>query len=248
MFSFDKTIRPFSSVAPNQLHEQNNEVIKSFGGVTAFLSREDQSELERWSLCSSELASIVADYQKSSNTNFNVNMKHVDTTAFQKRFTLDVRKVVRSVVANPFQQDTLARIDNTTIQYDDKVLVNLKQFLDKGQEQAKQFWDKRFVKGTVPINAPVKKNNFSLPGKFEGRKEEEEQKLTYSSFVLTKLRSSIDIRPEITKRCFNLSCLVWHKVWWKQVPSFIMAQNEKFLNSSTLLNISIMILQNHQRW
>ena len=45
------------------------------------------------------------------------------------------------MVANPFQQDTLARIDNTTIQYDVKVLVDLKQFLDKGQEQAKQFWD-----------------------------------------------------------------------------------------------------------
>ena len=29
------------------------------------------------------------------------------------------------------------------------------------------------MKGTVPIDAPVKKNNFSLPGKFEGRKKEE---------------------------------------------------------------------------
>ena len=142
MFSFGKTTRPFSSIAPDQLHEQNNEVIKSFGGATVFLNREDQSRLERWGLCSSEFASILADYEKSSNTNFNVNRKHhEDTAAFQKPFTSDVRKVVRSMVANPFQQDTLARIDNTTIQYDVKVLVDLKQFLDKGQEQAKQFWD-----------------------------------------------------------------------------------------------------------
>ena len=55
------------------------------------------------------------------------------------------------MVANPFQQDTLARIDNTTIQYGDKVLVDLKQFLDKGQEQAKQFWDKRLVKEQSPL-------------------------------------------------------------------------------------------------
>ena len=171
--------------------------------MTAFLNREDQSGLERCGLCSSELASIVADYQKSLNTNFNVNMKHhEDTDAFQKWFTLDVRKVVRSMVANPFQEDTLARIDNTTIQYDDKVLVYLKQFLDKGQEQAKQFCDERLVKGTVPIDAPVKKKNFSLPGKFEGRKKEE-QKLTYSNSVLTKLRSAIDMRPEITKKVFQ---------------------------------------------
>ena len=60
------------------------------------------------------------------------------------------------MVANPFQ-DTLTRIDDATIQYDDKVLVNLKQFLYKGQEQAKKFWDERLVKGTIPIDTPVKK-------------------------------------------------------------------------------------------
>ena len=61
MFCFDKTTRPFSSMAPDQLHEQNNRVIKMFGGATAFLNREDQPGLERWGLCSSELASIIAD-------------------------------------------------------------------------------------------------------------------------------------------------------------------------------------------
>ena len=37
-------------MAPDQLHEQNNEVIKSFGGATPFLNRDDQSGLERWGL------------------------------------------------------------------------------------------------------------------------------------------------------------------------------------------------------
>ena len=79
--SFDKTTRPFSSIAADQLHGRNNEVIKSVGGATSFLNREDQLGLQRWGLYSSELASIVADYQKSSNTNFNVNMKHHEDTA-----------------------------------------------------------------------------------------------------------------------------------------------------------------------
>ena len=65
MLSFNETTRPFSSMAPHQLHEQNNEVIKSFGGAIAFLNKEDQSGLEISSLCNSELASIVADYRKS---------------------------------------------------------------------------------------------------------------------------------------------------------------------------------------
>ena len=53
----------------------DNQVIKRFGGATAFLNRKEQSGLERWALCSSELASIIADYEKSSNTNLNANMK-----------------------------------------------------------------------------------------------------------------------------------------------------------------------------
>ena len=103
------------------------------------------------------------------------------------------------MVANPFQQDTRARIDNSTIQLDDKVLVDLKQFLvGTGQDQAKQFWDERLVQGIVPIDAPVKKNNFCLPCKFKGMKKEEEQKLIFSNSVL-KLRSAIDISLELTK-------------------------------------------------
>ena len=61
IFCFDKTTRPFSSMAPDQLHEKNNRVIKIFSSATAFLNREDQPGLERWGLCSSELASIIAD-------------------------------------------------------------------------------------------------------------------------------------------------------------------------------------------
>ena len=46
-FSFDKTIRRFSSIAPDQLHEQNNAVIKGMSGVTDVLNREDQAGVER---------------------------------------------------------------------------------------------------------------------------------------------------------------------------------------------------------
>ena len=130
-------------------------------------------------------------------------MKHrEDTAAFQKRYTLDVKKVIRDMVANPFQLDTLARINNSTIQFDDEVVVDLR-FLDIGEEQVKQFWEDRLVKAVVPIDAKVTKIDFCLPGKFEGKKKEDEKKLVYSNSVLTKLRSVIEIRPEITKKVFQ---------------------------------------------
>ena len=49
-FSFDKNTRRFSSIAPDQLHEQNNAVIKGMSGVTDVLNREDQAGVERWRL------------------------------------------------------------------------------------------------------------------------------------------------------------------------------------------------------
>ena len=41
----------------DQVHEQNNELIKGVGGASRFLNREDESALLRWELCGSELAS-----------------------------------------------------------------------------------------------------------------------------------------------------------------------------------------------
>ena len=39
-------------MATDQLHEQNNEVIKGVSGATDVMNREDQAGVERWGLCS----------------------------------------------------------------------------------------------------------------------------------------------------------------------------------------------------
>ena len=178
-------------MAPDQLHEQNNEVIKSVRGATYVLNREDQVGFERWGLCISELGCIVSEYHISSKTNISMNTKHEDTPAFQKHFSCDVVNVVKNMTLNPFEENTLVRIDNTTISFDDKVIIHSKKLLGKCQVQAQLFLDERLVKETVAVNAPVRKNNFC------------EQTLTYSNAVLTKLRSAFEIRPQITSRVFD---------------------------------------------
>ena len=135
-FSFDKTIRQFSSMAPNQLHEQNNEIIKNVSGATYVLNREDQVRVERWGLCSSELGRIVSEFHKSSNTNKITHTKHhEDTPAFQSHFSCDVFNVLQNMTSNLFEQDTLVKIVNTKLSFEDKVITHLKQLLTKGQEQ-----------------------------------------------------------------------------------------------------------------
>ena len=60
-FSFQKTNQKYSNIALNQVHEQNNDVPKSVGGVTHLLNKQDESTLLRWELCSNDLAKYLQD-------------------------------------------------------------------------------------------------------------------------------------------------------------------------------------------
>ena len=58
-FLFLKTCSEFSGIALDQVHEQNNKVIKGSGGSTHLLNRTDESGLIRWETAGSDIARIV---------------------------------------------------------------------------------------------------------------------------------------------------------------------------------------------
>ena len=49
-FSFQKTSRNFSRMAIDQIHEQNNKVIKGVSGATHLLNKIADSAFSRWEL------------------------------------------------------------------------------------------------------------------------------------------------------------------------------------------------------
>ena len=51
-------------MALDQVHEQNNDLIKGVGGATRFIIREDESALLRWELCGSELAHMMESFKE----------------------------------------------------------------------------------------------------------------------------------------------------------------------------------------
>ena len=57
-FSFAKTKRHFSQMALDQVHEQNNKIIKGVGVTTSLLNTQDESALIRWETCGPEVARI----------------------------------------------------------------------------------------------------------------------------------------------------------------------------------------------
>ena len=62
-FSFQKLNREFSSIAVDQIHEQNNAVLKSVAGVKHILNRQDESAIPRWELSSHDLAEYLKDFE-----------------------------------------------------------------------------------------------------------------------------------------------------------------------------------------
>ena len=62
-FSFQKPNREFLSIAVDQIHEQNNAVLKSVAGVKHILNRQVESAIPRWELCSHDLAEYLKDFE-----------------------------------------------------------------------------------------------------------------------------------------------------------------------------------------
>ena len=205
-FSFQKTNHQFSKMAPDQLHEQNNEVIKGTSGATHLLNRQERSGLERWELCGHEIARLLSEFESDMGGSVGAispQKHHEDTVAFQKRFSDDVDKVQAGMIANPFMLGTMTKISNTNTTFPDKVFEDMCVLAETGESQFKDFWTERLVTATKALDVPIKKNSFLTPGRSEEQKEEKQKQLVYSNEILNKLRSAADNRHEMVSRLFE---------------------------------------------
>ena len=135
-FSFQKSTREFSRMALDQVHEQNNRVIKSTGGATDLVNKSDQSALIRWETCGPDIARIIMEFEESENIdspNLNSSKLHEDNEAFCKKFTSDII----GLPVNPFQSVKLSKINNSGVIVPDSVFDVIKGMAEQGE---KQFW------------------------------------------------------------------------------------------------------------
>ena len=65
LFALQKSNKKFSLMGIEQAHEQNNAVIKSMGGATSVLDKDDESGLARWELCLHELFQITNEFEST---------------------------------------------------------------------------------------------------------------------------------------------------------------------------------------
>ena len=79
-FSFQKINRVFSKIAIDQVHEQNNDLIKNNGGATHLLNRADSVSLEKWEITTPELTRLISDFEDNFFVNPNKSSAHHEDT------------------------------------------------------------------------------------------------------------------------------------------------------------------------
>lgn len=190
-FGYQKTKSKFSKMAPDQLHEQNNEQIKGAGGAVYLVNREDESGLLKWELCGPELARIVEEFEQSigaEDASSKPQNHHEDNLSYQKRFYNDVQNVIDGMIVNPFKLDKLTTINNTQKVFDPLVYQGISMIADVGEKQFLSFWEDRMIKGKTAIGEKITKNSIVIPGNV--KKENDNTKLSYSFTNKIAVRNS----------------------------------------------------------
>jgi hypothetical protein len=106
-FIVHKTKRPFSALAINHAHEQNNKIVKGDGGAVSLM--ENQRALLRWMVAGPEITRAVDDFEtKCLNGSIVVNieskLKHHKDTEFVKNFF--AKEVKIDEMGNPFLEES----------------------------------------------------------------------------------------------------------------------------------------------
>ena len=102
-FIYKKTDRPFSCMAEDQVHDQNNKDVKTDGRAVGILDNE--SSLMKWMIGGPEIARLVKNFNNEQHVA--MNKHHEDTDAHENRFRKDVKNFKEYVaeVGNPFSED-----------------------------------------------------------------------------------------------------------------------------------------------
>ena len=153
-------------MALDQIHEQNNTIVKGIGGATHLVNLSDESPLVRWELCAGELSKLLLDFEnnalpsKSSKLDDSIEIRkhHEDNPSFRNRFVKDVELVIAGFTINPFEVVSFTPINNTGIQFNEEVEKNIKLIPQIGEDQFLNFWTDRLIKAKEQINKTIKEN------------------------------------------------------------------------------------------
>ena len=146
-------------MALDQVHEQNNEIIKGQGGASGFLNLEDESALIRWETCGPEVGKILCQFEEEmkddNDASFHTTSTkhHKDNEHSHLNFRKDVQTVFSAIPHNPFQPDSLRNINDITYTFPESVVETIEIVLSEEETQFKSFISDHLIFKKTPITA-----------------------------------------------------------------------------------------------
>lgn len=165
-----KSKRPFSALAIDHAHEQNNKLVKGDGEAVRLL--QNPKALLRWMVAGPELARVIEEFeisfldQGTSVQSDKIPLKHHEhTVSSQAVFAKQVDTLVRVIedMGNPFmkESDDLLVLDSRDIA--DPAIVKTVRSIEKtDQEQYEKCMTERVIERKTPVYDPICRNNMPL--------------------------------------------------------------------------------------
>jgi hypothetical protein len=167
-FVVHKSMRPFSAMAIDQAHEQNNTLVKGDGGAVGLT--ENPKALHRWMVAGPETARVIQEFEMSLEKGHKVERKEVPkhhdaSKAVQTAFDKDVKALVTAMsnMGNPFVEESgsIVVLDSKDVASTDMVNT-VKQVEKIGKDQYDVYVKERLIDKTKSIMDTIKKNNLPL--------------------------------------------------------------------------------------
>jgi hypothetical protein len=160
-----KTKRRFSSIPFDQVHEQENKIVKGSGGAIGLT--ENPAAFQRWMLSGPENAARLRKFEEeyfpeSDDEDLD---HHEEGFSHQKTFQRQVRNLSEATrtVGNPFLDEfpELVTIDSRNCM-DQAIITSIQSIETLGEQQYKDYVKKVINDRSQPIQEPIKRNALPL--------------------------------------------------------------------------------------
>jgi len=179
-FVIHKTQNPFSAIALNHAHEQNNKIVKGDGRAVGLT--ESSSELLRWMVSGPEIARMVSEFKDAEGHGQGLEeddtgtfRHHEEVKSKQAAFQKEVNGLCKALdeLGNPFGDPSSDRIVVDTGDVANSSVVSTVDKVKRiGEDSFDAFVERRLVKRETSLFEPIHKNNLSLFSKSTTKKND----------------------------------------------------------------------------
>ena len=106
-FVTQKSSHKFSALAHDQIHEQQNALVKGDGGIVGIT--ENEGALRRWLVAGPEIARILSEFEDQVQKQRKTDVRHhKQLPSIQKAFASDLKNTISTLekLGNPFSEDS----------------------------------------------------------------------------------------------------------------------------------------------